>query len=73
MPIPDSVSGPKFPAELHRPGLQPVFFALFNQRHERPDPLESWLVRSGSEDNFSDDGKSVINGTEQAVYTTGAW
>ncbi|MDI3404073.1 TolB-like translocation protein [Streptomyces cavernicola] len=32
------------------PGLQPVFFTLFNQRRERPDLLEPWLVRSASEE-----------------------
>ncbi|MCX4844513.1 hypothetical protein [Streptomyces sp. NBC_00893] len=32
------------------PGLQPVFTTRFNQRRERPDLLEPWLVRSGSEE-----------------------
>lgn len=31
------------------PGYQPLFFTLFNQRRERPDLLEPWLVRTGSE------------------------
>ncbi|MFE7111486.1 hypothetical protein ACFU98_39315 [Streptomyces sp. NPDC057575] len=31
------------------PGYQPVFLTLFNQRRERPDLLEPWVVGTGSE------------------------